>query len=63
MPTQFELKQRINLEKRITRVIVKDCLAAGYSLNVNNGGDENELVQSSIVAKDVLQHMFCSTCS
>jgi hypothetical protein len=41
--TQYELKKRINLEKRIARVIVEDALAAGFSLNVNNGGDTDEL--------------------
>ena len=58
MLTQFELKQRINLEKRIARVIVRDAIRAGYSLNVNNGGDENELSEPSTDHAAVVSKMF-----
>jgi hypothetical protein len=58
MLTQFELKQRINLEKKIARVIVRDAIRAGYSLNVNNGGDGNELTEPSTDHATVIRAMF-----
>jgi hypothetical protein len=58
MLTQYELKQRINLEKRIARVIVRDAIKAGYFLNVNNGGDENELLMPVGYPEMVLEKMF-----
>ena len=57
MLTQFELKQRINLERRIARQIVTDALATGYSLNVNNG-DENEFDCATTDKRKILSAMF-----
>lgn len=56
--TQYELKQRINLEKRIARTIVEDALAAGFSLNVHNGGDVHELKAPTTDKKTILNIMF-----
>lgn len=56
--TQFELKQRINLERRIARTIVADAIKAGYFLNVNNGGDTNELLMPVGYASMILEKMF-----
>jgi hypothetical protein len=56
--TQYELKQRINLEKRIARIIVEDALQAGFSLNVNNGGDIHELKAPVTDKKTVIDAMF-----
>jgi hypothetical protein len=43
----MKLEQRIRLEKRIGRRLVRDLLAAGYVITVNNGGDKNEIPYSS----------------
>jgi len=39
----MNLARRIQLEKRIARRVVRDLLAAGYVITVNNGGDKNEI--------------------
>lgn len=39
----MKLETRIKLEHQIVRRIVRDLLAAGYELTVNNGGEENEI--------------------
>jgi hypothetical protein len=45
-PFPMKIERRIALEKRIVRRLVRDLLAAGYSISVNNGGDENEIPYS-----------------
>src|SRR5258706_9223571 len=42
----MNLERRIQLEKRIARRVVRDLLAAGYVITVNNGGDKNEIPYS-----------------
>ena len=44
-------EQRIRIEKRIVKSIVKTALKAGYSVSVNNGGDENEISKSTDAKK------------
>jgi hypothetical protein len=39
----MKLETRIMIEKRIARRVVRDLLAAGYELTVDNGGDEAEI--------------------
>jgi hypothetical protein len=56
--TQHELKQRINLERRIVRTIVNDALLAGFSLNVDNGGDSFELADASTDKALLLRTLF-----
>jgi hypothetical protein len=66
MLTRYELNrcggacrsQRINLERRIARQIVTDALAAGYSLNLNNGSDESELPSATTNKRKILAAMF-----
>ena len=52
------MRQRV--ERRIARRVVKDALAAGFSLNVNNGGDTNELSLPSVKSKEILGAMFAT---
>ena len=39
-PSDCAICTRIAIERRIVRATVRACLAAGYLLNVDNGGDE-----------------------
>jgi hypothetical protein len=39
----MNLKTRIEIEKRIARRVVRELLAAGYELTVNNGGEYDEI--------------------
>lgn len=55
--TNFELQQRIRIEKQIYRQVIKDALAAGYYLNVNNGGEDNELAMPTNQPKVIYKHM------
>lgn len=50
---------RQTVERKIARKLIKDALVAGYSLGVNNGGDEDE-IGSSTDAKAVLNAMFAT---
>jgi hypothetical protein len=52
-------KRRIALEKQIARAVVKDALAAGYALGIDNGGDEAELENCSEFKK-VVDEMFAT---
>mgnify|MGYP000638497353 CR=1 FL=1 len=51
---------RQRIEKRIVRRVVCDALAAGYALNVNNGGDGPELAEPTTVRKTILGEMFAT---
>lgn len=42
----MNLKTRIEIEKQIVKTLVKTLLEAGYSLTVDNGGDEEEISES-----------------
>lgn len=53
-----QMRQRV--EKIIARRVVLDAINAGYALNINNGGDTNEMPQNSTKAKDVLAEMFAT---
>jgi hypothetical protein len=39
----MKIENRIALEKRIVRRLVRDLVAAGYEITVDNGGDEYEI--------------------
>lgn len=43
----MKLEARKRLEKRIVKRVVRDLLAAGYEITVNNGGDSNEILYST----------------
>ena len=45
LPADCSTCQRINVERTIVVMTVEALLKAGYMLNVNNGGDEDELPQ------------------
>jgi len=55
----LNLKARIAAEKTIARRVVKDALAAGYTLSVDNGGDTPEIENSSSF-KLVVAEMFAT---
>lgn len=46
-PENEAVRKRQNIEVRIVKQIVKDALAAGYALSVDDGGDEVALSQST----------------
>lgn len=50
--------KRLQVQRRIVRLVIRDALAAGYALNVNNGGDTHELPKPSTKAKEVLAALF-----
>jgi hypothetical protein len=55
----MSVKARQRLERMIARRVVLDGIRAGYSLSVDNGGDEDEIVKST-KAKDILEAMFAT---
>jgi len=54
------VKRRQEMERRIARKVIEEGKKLGYSFNVNNGGDENELPQPSRTTKTVLDAMFAT---
>lgn len=52
---------RQSVEKRIVRRVVADALAAGYALNVNNGGDGPELSQPTTKRRTILKELFATS--
>jgi len=56
----MNVKMRQRVERAIARRVILDALAAGYALNVNNGGDEHELPAPSTKVKEVLGAMFAT---
>ena len=55
-----QVKARQQIERAIVSRVVEDILAAGYFLNVENGGDEPELFYNTHIAADVLRVMFAT---
>lgn len=53
----MSIKLRQELERRIARAFVRAALAKGYTVSINNGGDEDELTRSSNVP-EILAAMF-----
>ena len=56
----MSVKARQRLERMIARRLILDAIAAGYSLNVNNGGDRSELIRPSRNVREVLSVMFAT---
>jgi hypothetical protein len=52
------MRQRV--EKSIARVLVRDIIAAGYLINIDNGGDGYELPQPTNSRKLVMNTMFAT---
>ena len=46
-PANDEVKKRQTIEVAIVKRVVKDALAAGYSLSVDDGGDEYAIKDST----------------
>jgi|SRR5215831_8477711 len=51
---------RQHIERMIVRRVILDALRAGYSLNVNNGGDLDELPEPTTDRKLILDTMFAT---
>lgn len=54
------VKLRQKMECRIARRIILDGKKAGYTFNINNGGDENELKEPTDNVKLLLDTMFAT---
>lgn len=54
LPTLCSTCQRINVEQKIVKATVNALLNAGYTLNVDNGGDEPELQTPTADPKVIL---------
>lgn len=54
---QTTLKLRLEMERLIRERAVSDLIAEGFALNVDNGGDEEELAQPSRNTTEVLSVM------
>ncbi len=52
-----QVRQRQAIERRIATLVVKQLLAQGFSLSIDNGGDELELQRCTDQAQ-ILQHLF-----
>ena len=55
----MSVKMRQHVERQIARRLILDGLAAGYSLSVDNGGDEDEIAPSH-KCKEILDAMFAT---
>lgn len=49
------------VERKIVESVIDEALKEGYSLNVNNGGDEHELPEPTTDREAVLRVMFATT--
>ena len=49
------------IERMIVKRIVLDAVKAGYALNINNGGDTNEMPNPSVKVKNILDNMFATS--
>ncbi len=56
----MSVKMRQHVERLIARALIKDALAAGYSINIDNGGDTFELPEPSVDIKKILETMFAT---
>lgn len=54
------VKMRQHVERQIARRFLLDALAAGYRVNIDNGGDTYELPEPSDTLKIILDAMFAA---
>lgn len=55
-----EVKRRQKIEKTIVRRVIRDALNAGYLLNVDNGGDKEELPKPTNKYKEIDKVMYAT---
>lgn len=55
----MNIKTRQQIERRIAKQIVKSALAQGYSISLDNGGEQYEIEQAS-KASDIHKEMFAT---
>lgn len=53
----MSVKMRQRVERIIARRLVMDAIRAGYALNVNNGGEDDELKEPSTSVREVMAAM------
>ena len=53
------VKVRKMVERRIASCFIKEALKAGYTINLNNGGDTDEIVDSTSL-RAILRAMFAT---
>lgn len=56
----MSVKMRQHVERQIARRFIMDAKAAGYTMNVDNGGDEFELPEPTNNVKLLLDTMFAT---
>lgn len=54
------IKQRQAIERHIAELFIDSAIAAGYAINVDNGGDDYELADASTCKTDILKAMFAT---
>lgn len=54
----ISINARKRMEKTIARRVILDAIAAGYTLNVYNGGETDELPEPSNKVRTILGAMF-----
>jgi hypothetical protein len=54
------VRARIKIERIIARRVVWDAIAAGFALNLDNGGDDFELPEPTTDKKKILNEMFAT---
>lgn len=55
----MSVKARQHVEREIAKALIKEALAAGYAISVNNGGEEDE-IEPSTDADIILAAMFAT---
>jgi hypothetical protein len=56
----MSVKMRQEVERKIATAVIDAALAAGLKLNVDNGGDTEELVEPSDKKHEILEAMFAA---
>lgn len=56
----MSVKMRQEVERKIADAFITQALAVGYTININNGGDENELPKPTTDKELVLKTMFAT---
>ncbi len=55
----MDVKKRQSIEQRIVKRLVKAALEAGYTISVNNGGDDDE-IRNSTDEQAIVKELFAT---
>ena len=58
--TSSKIAKRQRMERSIARAFIRSPIAAGYTINVDNGGDEYELPTPTNSLRTVMKTMFAT---